>query len=77
MKKATLSAKLLCLRLSSSDLMISESAWDQSVSPSPVGGKGEENKPVRAFVQGHMSHSQGSEEVHSTILHYLGLDFYY
>lgn len=57
--------------------MISESAWDQSVSPSPVGGKGEENKPVRAFVQRHMSHSQESEEVHSTILHYLGLDFYY
>lgn len=55
---ATLCAKLLCLRLSSSDLTISESAWDQSVSPSPVGGKGEENKPVRIFVQGHMSHSQ-------------------
>lgn len=33
--------------VSSNDLMISESAWDQSVSTSPVRGKGKENKAVR------------------------------
>lgn len=76
--------QLLWSRLSVNDLMISESAWDPSVSLSPrqrwrKWNKKENTKSVRVSLRGRQSHSQ--ESGRSVLIHsaafIMGLDFYY